>query len=166
MFCKRCGNQVDADEKFCSNCGFTLNYEQNNGDGKNLNYASFFKRFGAYFIDSLIAGVISFILFLIPFCVRLLTSIENSGFTSMCLAFSMIFCFIGPFIITFLGEVLNKGVSVGQKFMKIQVLDKNGNSPSISDFFLRMLIKVVVPYNVVISFFTILISKKDKHYTM
>lgn len=64
MYCTKCG-KINSDEaRFCKECGFSLQQFPAKPDS-NVNYAGFWKRFGAAFIDGIIITVIDLVIYFV-----------------------------------------------------------------------------------------------------
>jgi uncharacterized RDD family membrane protein YckC len=62
MFCKKCGAQQPENARYCGNCGYNLFDDSNAQSGAAslyMEYAGFWRRFGAYIIDGIILNVLS-----------------------------------------------------------------------------------------------------------
>jgi uncharacterized RDD family membrane protein YckC len=63
MYCKKCGAQQPEGARYCGNCGYNLFDDGNTQSGAAaslyLDYAGFWRRFGAYIIDGIILNVLS-----------------------------------------------------------------------------------------------------------
>lgn len=94
---------------------------------ENIWIAGFWKRIGAFFIDSLILGTIGFLLglFLENYFVQI-------GGWGRLVGFSIALMYFGP-----LNSTLNKGQTIGKKLLKINVVDANNNFISVPKSFLR-----------------------------
>lgn len=64
-FCASCGSALPAGVQFCQNCGHQIGGAVSAGGVAGMEYAGFWIRFVAWFIDVLILGVTNFILGLI-----------------------------------------------------------------------------------------------------
>lgn len=83
--------------------------------------------------------------------------------TSTMFIIPMLFCFFGQPLVTFLGDRSKKHhASIGKRAMKIKVVNLDGTTPSTGQLFLRLLLKVIIPYEAVISMITILASEKHQ----
>lgn len=74
MYCSNCGQKLNKDDKFCPNCGERINIKENSSLAKSMrdkkkkvsdhsNYAGFWIRFMAYFVDMAILSLMIFALF-------------------------------------------------------------------------------------------------------
>lgn len=63
---------------------------------------------------------------------------------------SMFFFSLPVFLIAFLWDVISNGQSVGKKLMKMRVIKTDGSTPSIGDFLLRWMLRIIDLYLIAI----------------
>ncbi|HXS37913.1 MAG TPA: RDD family protein [Flavipsychrobacter sp.] len=97
--------------------------------------APFHKRLVAWLIDIVIVYAFAYIMY------RVLVSNEDSGYLSNVLYILLV---ILPYLLYhLLFEVFMNGQSLGKKTMGIKVMDKNGNEPTLSQYLLRWMFRLV-----------------------
>jgi len=105
-----------------------------------MNYASYGKRVGAYLIDSVILTVL-FLIMYVPLMNMVATAMQSSGAMPwdintaavyFALALSLL---VGIFY--FIRPTAKSGQTWGKRMVRIRVVDKNGNPPSLGQSWLR-----------------------------
>ena len=131
-----------------------------------VNYASFGKRLGAYILESLFVDVIGigiFIIFtIINFFVTAYLNINLTFISSLSIFIAIILIFFGQPIYCLIAESSEKHQTLGKKAMGIIVKNENGSYLSFGQSLGRFILKVIIPYEAIISIFTILFSNKKQ----
>lgn len=159
VFCGKCGKDNPMGAKFCENCGATLDaaptYQQPqttyaSGNWLSHEHAGFLPRFVAWIIDTIIFGVISWILSLVGLG-------TNYGYGSG-LGYESGFNLggIGTVITVLISLVYYvyldgmQGASIGKRVMKLKVVGTNGAMPiGPGPGVIRWLIKIIPLLNLV-----------------
>lgn len=76
---------------------------------------------------------------------------------------SLLLIIYGQPIISFFGDKSKKKhASIGKRMMKIRIVNENGTDVTTGQLFLRLIIKLFIPYSMIISVITILATKKKQ----
>ena len=143
IYCTKCGEKLDDDQKFCTKCGTPVKVEAKaeavvQKFEKDTNLQNhWIKRLIAYIIDSVIVGVTTSILLMValfPF------------FISNPFGFFNIFSF--PFATGLLGVIYFtllesfRDATFGKGFMNLKVATKAGEKPTFEKAFIRNISKI------------------------
>lgn len=134
MFCSKCGKPNDDQAIFCQYCGFKLQQDKNHQPSfpseittqhpvVTFNYAGFWNRFGALFIDSIIIVIGGYLIFL-PFLIAKGMSKATAYPFWMVLEF-IVSLVMGWLYFTLL-ESSTKQATIGKMAVGIIVTDLNG----------------------------------------
>jgi uncharacterized RDD family membrane protein YckC len=137
MFCPKCGAANDDAFVFCAKCGQHL---QNPVAAPppavpappvpaQVSYAGFWKRLGAYLIDSLIVGIVAGIIGAIIIAATGSDVEEDSGYTAVD-GFIQVIAFFGGWIYYALMESSPKKATLGKMALGIVVTDYEGKQIS------------------------------------
>lgn len=149
----------------------TINYQENNfiSSKLELRLAGGFPRWVAALIDSLILGipiaVICLSLFVAATVLADNPNTESIGIIMIILTFCLyvILILAGMFFYEIYWPANHNGQTFGKKFMKIKIIDENGQNPQLSKHFLRLLMKIVFA-NIIgpFAYITILFHEKKQ----
>lgn len=173
--CIYCGQQLNSEDLFCKGCGKQQTNVKEIQKEENLKYANFGKRFAAFLLDSLVGVGIGFLWFflsvivftVIKVCI-IAYEVEMNHTLTMISSFieffpSILLIIYGQPIISFFGDKSKKKhASIGKRVMKIRIVNENGTDVTTGQLFLRLIIKLFIPYSMIISLITILATKKKQ----
>ncbi len=154
VFCGKCGKDNPMSAKFCENCGATLDTVPATQQTKATTYApgnwlshehaGFLPRFVAWIIDTIIFGVISWILSLVGLGTNYGYGYGmgyESGFNLGGIGTGILVLISLAYYIYFDGM---KGATIGKQLMKLKVVGTNGAMPiGIGPGAIRWLIKII-----------------------
>ena len=130
MFCAKCGSSNPDSASWCSSCGQPLSGIQTSNSSGVLaadDYAGFWQRFAAVFLDGI---VISLVYVPIAFVAGLLWGLLNLGSATALMYIIYPLSFIGSAAYYVLMESGESGATYGKRWVKIKVLDVEGNRVS------------------------------------
>ncbi|NYT03289.1 MAG: hypothetical protein GKC00_01130 [Candidatus Methanofastidiosa archaeon] len=157
VFCGKCGKDNPVGAKFCENCGGTLeapSYQQPQathtpGNWLSHEHAGFLPRFVAWIVDTIILGVIAWIVS-IPFGTNYGYGYNmnyNAGFNLGGVG-TFITLLISLAYFVYLDGM--QGATIGKRVMKLKVIGTNGAMPiGPVPGFIRWLIKTIPLLNIV-----------------
>ncbi len=131
MYCKKCGNQLNEGDRFCSNCQNPVgqNLEPVSVQNNNMNKAEGWRRVLAVALDGIISSPLFFFLgTLISIFIAILSASSDGGsssFSFVAILFSILI-FINPMFIHSLCMFIF-GNTLGNKIMKIQIKNEDGS---------------------------------------
>jgi|WetSurMetagenome_2_1015567.scaffolds.fasta_scaffold132743_3 uncharacterized RDD family membrane protein YckC len=152
MYCRKCSAQQPEGTRYCNKCGFSLYEADGTQNGatpvRYLEYAGFWRRFGAYIIDYVILNAVSL-------GIGAITNlgINTTGSTTDIDIFTYFFSanFLWYFAINFMADVLYWGLfessplraTPGKMVLSIKVTDIEGNRISFGRAVGRYLSKII-----------------------
>lgn len=127
MFCTNCGVKNNQESEFCKKCGYKLNKEE-------LNYAGFWIRFGAYFIDLIGVMIFAFFIGLVFGFIGIGDLIPTSGLGDYIFTYAL-WVIYSTFFITYWSS------TPGKKIYGLQVKEENEEKPKFSTALKRSLLQ-------------------------
>ena len=128
MFCPNCGTYNQDEAEVCISCQYALNAAPE-GAGEAI-HAGFIERLAALFIDNLLLGLATLVLFAIAGIVLALTGVykhDNSDAPFVIGLLAYLLAFVISALYFTLMESGEKGATLGKRLMKIRVVDMEGN---------------------------------------
>lgn len=170
MFCPNCGKEQVGNPKYCRNCGAQLVQEPAIQTGYRagvqpdiqpgvsytgaMEYAGFWRRFGAWLIDNILISVISLIVFGILFFV--------TGGSEAIILFIYILALVGVWLYYTLMESSSSQATLGKQAFRIIVTDDNGQRISFARANGRFFSKIISGWILYIGFIMIAFTSKKQ----
>lgn len=147
-------------------------FANNNKNYNSIQYATFGNRLCAFLKDCLYSWWIAFVVFFVIFIIKII--FESIGLfndtlinilTILQISGPILFILLGQPLYAMVGDISKKHASKGKYKSNICVLDKNGNYLSLSQSFLRMLLKyltIIIPFGLTTSIIMLCCTNKKQ----
>lgn len=165
MICTNCGKEQEGNPEYCQNCGAKLDQGTIAHPGIitaiAVNYAGFWKRFGAWVIDTILLAVgIQLIAYIVGLAMDVDSSSTDIDWTYMTV--SQIIGIIVGWLYFALMESSSNQATLGKMVLKIIVTDEAGNRISFARATGRSFAKYISSLILLIGYFMIGFTKKKQ----
>ena len=134
MFCSNCGVQLPDDSRFCSECGVAIqaisekqDFQRTTATRARVQYAGFWRRVGAWFIDGLIMSPVSWGIYFLTFWIGASVAEDEDLGAGIGLLIGAILLIVLAWIYFAAMESSSKQATLGKMALGIVVTDLKGH---------------------------------------